>query len=553
MSGEWWRGAVIYEIYPYSFQDSNGDGIGDLPGILARLEHVAELGVDAVWIAPFYVSPMRDFGYDVADHRAVDPRFGTLADFDRVAARAHDLGLRVLIDQVWSHTSDRHPWFLESAADPDGPKADWYVWADPKPDGSPPNNWLSVFGGPAWRWDPRRRQYYLHHFLTAQPALNLRHDGVLRALEETAEFWLARGVDGFRFDAADFLCHDESLADNPPRPPEGGVMPVKPFGLQEHRHDMMHPDGLAVLARIRALLDRHPGTAALAELSSEWDPFARAARYTRGQGVHMAYSLRLAKGGFDAASLAERIAHVESCMADGGWYCWAFSNHDVDRVASRWGDGSPAFAKLAMAVLLSQRGSACVYQGEELGLPQPEVPFERLRDPYGINFWPHFKGRDGARTPMPWRAQAPHAGFSAAEPWLPVPDEHRPLAVDAQNADPDSVLNAWRRFLRWRRRHPVLVHGRTENVRAEGDLLRFERVSGEERLLCLFNCGNRPLRVELPAASRPLEGHGFAAQAAGAGLVLPAHGAAFAAIRPAAVETPVPAMDVRADAAPARN
>ncbi len=548
--GAWWRGAVIYEVYPRSFQDGDGDGIGDLKGLLRRLEHVAALGVDAVWIAPFYASPMLDFGYDVADHCAVDPCFGTLADFDRVVARAHALGLRVLIDQVWSHTSHRHPWFLDSAANPGGPRRDWYVWADPRPDGTPPNNWQSVFGGPAWRWDPRRRQYYLHHFLTAQPALNLRHEAVLAELERIGRFWLERGVDGVRLDAADFLCHDDSLADNPPRPPPGGVMPVKPFGLQEHRHDMMHPDTGAVLARLRALLDAYPGTAAVAELSSEGDPFARAGRYTTGgAGVHLAYSLRLAKGGFGAAEMAARIAHIAACAPDGG-YCWSFSNHDVERVASRWGDGGAAFAKLAMALLLCQQGAAIVYQGEELGLPQAEVPFERLRDPYGINFWPQFKGRDGARTPMPWRAGAAHAGFSDAEPWLPVPEAHRRRAVDAQEADPDSVLNAWRRFLRWRRRHPALRHGSTENVAADGALLRFERAAPGERLLCLFNCGAATLR--LPARGRPLAGHGFAARLEGETLVLPAFAAAFAAIPPAAADTPAPSGAAR-PAAPTPN
>ncbi len=264
---EWWRGAVIYQIYPRSFFDSNADGIGDLPGVATKLDHVASLGVDAIWLGPFFASPQKDFGYDVAHHTEVDPVFGTLEDFDKLVRRAHTLGLKVLIDQVWTHTSDQHPWFTESRADRRNERADWYIWADPAPDGTPPNNWLSVFGGSAWTWDPRRRQYYLHNFLTHQPKLNLRNPAVMAALLASGEFWLQRGVDGFRLDAIDFLLQDPHLRSNPavPRPAE---TPVKPFGLQYHVHDMLQPDASALMAQIRALTDRYPGAATLAEVSS---------------------------------------------------------------------------------------------------------------------------------------------------------------------------------------------------------------------------------------------------------------------------------------------
>src|SRR4051812_15880965 len=263
---DWWRGAVIYQIYPWSFADSDGDGIGDLRGITARLDHVARLGVDAIWIAPFFTSPMQDFGYDVSDYCAVDPRFGTLADFDALIARAHALGLKVLIDQVWSHSSNQHPWFRASRASRDNPHADWYVWADPRPDGSPPNNWLSVFGGGAWTWEPRRRQYYLHHFLPGQPQLDLRNPAALQALLDAGAFWLDRGVDGFRLDAIDFALHDPLLRDNPPRErAPGAPLPLKPFGFQEHVHDMMHADTPALMERIRGLMDRYPGRTTVAE------------------------------------------------------------------------------------------------------------------------------------------------------------------------------------------------------------------------------------------------------------------------------------------------
>ncbi|MBF0307598.1 MAG: DUF3459 domain-containing protein [Alphaproteobacteria bacterium] len=525
---DWWRGAVLYQIYPRSFSDSNGDGVGDLPGIAARLGHVARLGVDGVWIAPFFPSPMKDFGYDVSDFRGVDPMFGTLDDFDRLIAEAHRLGLKVLIDQVWSHSSDRHPWFLESCADRQGPRADWYVWADSRPDGGPPNNWQSVFGGPAWSWDPRRRQYYLHHFLSSQPKLNLRHEGVVAALLDAAEFWLRRGVDGFRLDAVDFMLHDPALTDNPPRPPPGGVTPVKPFALQHHAHDLAHPDTTAVMGRLRALLDRWPGRAALAEVSSEPGAFGRCDHYSGGAGgrLHMAYTLGLTRRRFHAADLRATIAEIESHFTD-GWLCWAFSNHDVERVASRWGDGSPEAAKLLMALLLCQRGSVCVYQGEELGLGEAEIPEDRLRDPYGIAFWPQFKGRDGCRTPMPWRATAPHAGFSTAEPWLPLPDEHRALAVDRQEADPNSTLHAWRRFLAWRKTRPALARGAATLVEAPGDVLAVARCLGDETILCLFNLGEGPAIVPVPKGGRPIDGHGFHWETDATGVRLPRWGAAF--------------------------
>ena len=302
---DWWRGAVIYQIYPRSFFDSNGDGIGDLPGVTARLEYVARLGVDAIWLCPFFVSPQRDFGYDVADHVAVDPLFGTLADFDALLARAHGLGLKVLIDQVWSHTSDRHAWFLDSRAARTGAKADWYVWADPSPDGTPPNNWLSVFGGSAWMWEPRRRQYYLHHFLDCQPALNLHNPAVMDALLETGRFWLERGVDGFRLDAVDFLLHDPLLRSNPAAPPQPEV-PAKLFGMQRHVHDMLQPETTVLLARIRGLMDAYPDTVTLGEISSQPGAFERVVgprrQHSRGRS-----GLRSAADGAAAVITRQRL------------------------------------------------------------------------------------------------------------------------------------------------------------------------------------------------------------------------------------------------------
>lgn len=507
MDGEWWRSALIYQIVPRSFQDSDGDGVGDLGGVLARLDYVASLGVDAVWLSPFFPSPMADFGYDVSDYLGVDPLFGTMTDFDRILARAHDLGLKVLIDMVWSHTSDRHPWFVDSRAR--GDKADWYVWADPRPDGTPPNNWLSVFGGAAWSWEPRRRQYYLHHFLKEQPALNWHNPHVADALLEIGRFWLDKGVDGFRLDAVDFLLHDPALTDNPARPVD--AVPAKVFGMQAHRHDMLYPDRLAAFARIRALLDEYPGTVAMAELSSEADPVTRVRDTTAAGHLHLAYSLGLVKRTFSRANMATLIDEVSRRIGADGRLAWAFANHDVPRATTRWGDGSAASARMILALLLSLDGAACLYQGEELGLPEAELGLDDLRDPYGIAFWPEFKGRDGCRTPMPWQADAVHAGFTTGAPWLPIPDRHRPLAVDRQRMVADSPLNTVCRLARWRREHPALTRGRCEMVDLGPNVLAFRRIAPEERMLCVFNPA--PIRVEIARIGTPLEGTGYRVEA----------------------------------------
>ncbi len=529
----WWRGAVTYQVYPRSFLDTNADGIGDLPGITRALDHIAGLGVDAVWIAPFFPSPMKDFGYDISDYCGVDPIFGTLADFDALVAEAHARGLKVMIDQVWSHASDQHPWFAESRRDREGPKADWFVWADPRPDGTPPNNWQAVFGGSAWQWEPRRRQYYLHHFLPSQPQLNLRREEVVQALFATGRFWLDRGVDGFRLDAIDFMFHDPALRDNPVRPHPGGALPARPFGMQRHLHDMLHPDLLPFLSRIRALMDEYPGAATLGEISSEGGAFARCAAYTDvGSGrLDMAYTLDLMKRELSAESLARTLGEAEAAVGR-GCICWAFSNHDVVRAVTRWGGEQPApgFARLLLALLLTLPGSICLYQGEELALGEARIAPEDMIDPYGIAFYPLFKGRDGARTPMPWTAEGAGAGFTAAaRPWLPIEPGHRDLAVDRQEADEASALNFTRRFLRWRKALRPLREGRSRVIPLSEPVFALERRLGEEAVVAVFNLTDRS--VALPAGSlprlRPLEGHGFEHRYEDGRLVLPAWGTFF--------------------------
>ncbi len=504
-SGEWWRGAAIYQIYPRSFQDTTGDGSGDLAGITRRLKHVAGLGVDAIWISPFFRSPMADMGYDVSDYCDVDPMFGSLADFDALVAEAHRLGLKVIIDQVLSHSSDRHPWFIESRANRDNPKADWYVWADPKPDGAPPNNWISIFGGPAWEWDSVRRQYYLHNFLASQPDLNFHNLDVQQALLETVRFWLERGVDGFRLDTVNFYFHDRRLRPNPPLNRElGDFTNANPYEYQHHLHDKSQPENLGFLRRLRALLDEYGDRATVGEVGDGARSLKIVADYTSGgDKLNMCYTFDLLGPEFSPRHFARCIEEFEAAVAD-GWICWAFSNHDVNRHVSRWtpaGADPARVAKLAAALLVSLRGSICIYQGEELGLREADIAFEDLRDPYGIRFWPGFKGRDGCRTPMPWEGGRKNAGFSkAGRTWLPVPPGHAADAVSVQRRDPNSVMAAYRAMLAFRRALPVLVDGPVEVLEAGESVLVLARGEGAGRVLCAFNLSTRPARWTVPRA-----------------------------------------------------
>ena len=489
----WWRGAVVYQIYPRSFSDSNGDGIGDLPGITQNLDYVASLGVDAIWLSPFFASPMKDFGYDVSDYRAVDPLFGNLDDFDRLVARAHDLGLKVIIDQVYAHTSDTHAWFQESRSSRTNAKADWYVWADPRPDGTPPNNWLSVFYGPSWTWDARRTQYYMHNFLPAQPQLNVNNPMVQNALFDTARFWLNRGVDGFRLDAINFAMHDPSLTDNPPVEEEDEVR-KRPFDFQHHLHNQSQLTLIPFIESLAKVVtsfgsDRFTvaevgGEQALTEMKSFT---AGDSRLNTSYGFDFLYSEHLSP-----ALILDALANWPD-KAGEGWPSWAFSNHDAPRVVSRWDDGfdSDSRAKALLALLMCLRGNIFLYQGEELGLPQAKIAFEDLRDPEAIANWPLTQGRDGARTPMPWAENAPHAGFSIAKPWLPIPGDHAKRAVSMQNNEADSVLMRTRELLELRRSNSALRTGCFEPLALPPPLLGFERVSNEMRVRCLFNLGSQ--------------------------------------------------------------
>jgi alpha-glucosidase len=501
---DWWRGAVIYQIYPRSYKDSNGDGIGDLSGITDKMDYIASLGVDGIWISPFFQSPMKDYGYDVSDYCTVDPLFGANEDFDILLRESHARGLRVIIDMVLSHTSFEHPWFLESRSSRDNAKADWYVWADPKPDGTPPNNWQSCFGGPAWTFDTRRGQYYLHNFLSEQPDLNFHNTDVQDAVLDACRFWLDLGIDGLRLDVVNFYFHDKELRANPPRDHRTistGVQVESPYPyiMQQHIHDKSQPENFDFLRRLRALADSYGDIKLLGEIGDD-DPFKLAVEYSKGDDMlHTSYSTHMMSGQNKTLTkdiIVEPITlfHSHSKTA---WPSWAFCNHDVTRAATRWAKDVPsehrlAFTKMLMALLCSLRGSMYIYQGEELGLPEAVIPYEKIQDPWGKAMWPEWQGRDGCRTPMPWHRKETHGGFSdtKGDTWLPIPDAHLKLSVNDQEKDKNSMLNFTREILKWRKSKPALIKGDMNFIETGDDkLLVFDRSLNGETIRCRFNLG----------------------------------------------------------------
>ena len=500
---DWWRGAVTYQVYPRSFQDDNADGVGDLRGITRRLPHLADLGVDAVWLSPFFKSPMLDMGYDVSDYCDVDPVFGTLADFDALVRRAHDLGLKVIIDQVLSHSSDKHPAFAESRQDRTNPKADWYVWADPKHDGSPPNNWLSVFGGPAWQWDARRKQYYLHNFLTSQPDLNYHNRAVQDWALENLRFWLDRGVDGFRFDTVNYFFHDPLLRDDPADYRVKTEAEANPYGMQYHLFSKNQPENLLWMERIRSLLDEY-GAASVGEMGENHHAIRMMGEYSEPGRLHQCYSFEFMGYDYSAKLFRDRITDFFT-GAPRAWPMWAFSNHDVVRHVGRWKKHAltpEAIAKQAAALLLSLQGSVCLWQGEELGQTDTVLTLDELTDPQGINFWPEPIGRDNTRTPMVWDA-SPNAGFSTVKPWLPVKPEQAARHVAGQVGVAGSVLEYYRAMLGFRRTSDALRLGQTRFLDLPEPVLGFVRGEGAGAVLCLFNLSPTPQVVTVPGAGQP--------------------------------------------------
>jgi alpha-glucosidase len=498
----WWKGAVVYEIYVRSFLDSDGDGHGDLPGVIAKLEYIQRLGVDAIWLSPIHPSPNHDWGYDVSDYDGVHPDFGTMADFERLLAEAHQRGLKVLLDGVLSHTSDDHVWFQESLASRDNNKADWYVWADPKSDGTPPNNWLSAFGGPAWSYHPARRQYYHHKFLRQQPKLNWRNAGARAAALRVLSAWLARGVDGFRLDVANSYLHDAALTDNPPVP-NAERTPwhwLQAPNLQKHIHDSNLPENAQALDDIRRAADAFADRFVFGEFYE--DPWTSGGHLAPDKGLHSGYDFGL----LDLTELsADALRKYYAPLAEHPDYspCIAFSNHDVVRTVSRLGreHAGPDFAKLMLGLLFSLRGTILLYQGEELGLPQGNVARAEVRDPWGSLYYPYFKGRDGCRTPMPWDGAKPALGFSSGKPWLPVSADHRGHTVGAQEADERSPLQFARKALSVRK-HAALRYGEMKFLVSERDVLAFERAADGETVLCVFNLAPAAARFSDPRLAR---------------------------------------------------
>jgi alpha-glucosidase len=493
----WWQTAVIYQIYPRSFQDSNGDGIGDLRGIIGRLGHLAELGVDAIWLSPIFPSPMADFGYDITNYTDIDPIFGSLDDFDELLAAAHDRGLKLLLDLVPNHTSDQHPWFRESRSSRDNPKRDWYIWHDPGANGGPPSNWLSEFGGSAWQFDEATGQYYFHAFLAAQPDLNWRNPQVRTAIYDVMRFWLRRGVDGFRVDVIWRLLKDPQFRDNPPNPAYREGQPP------QRRLVLLYTADLAevhdVIAEMRGVVDEFGERVLLGEI---YLPIERlVAYYGRDlRGCHLPFNFSLLLVDWHARTIARLIDEYEAKLPPGGWPNWVLSNHDRPRIASRVGR---AQARIAAMLLLTLRGTPTIYYGDEIGMIDVPMPAERIQDPVERNLPGFGIGRDGERTPMQWDANA-YAGFSTADPWLPLAADFRSENVENSRRETGSIYQLYRRLIALRRAKAALTIGRYRPMVAGGDLVLYIREHGAERILIALNLGADPASVQFP---QPLRGH----------------------------------------------
>lgn len=485
---DWWKTGIIYQIYPRSFQDTNGDGIGDLAGIRRRLDHLVDLGVDALWLSPIFLSPQKDFGYDIADYTAIEPDFGTLEAFDALLADAHRRGLRVILDLVPNHTSDQHAWFKESRASRDGDKRDWYIWRDPAPDGGPPNNWMSVFGGSAWAYDEATGQYYYHAFLEAQPDLNWRNPLVREAMADVMRFWLDRGVDGFRIDVLWHLLKDDQFRDNPVSPHwKPGDAPVDRL-VPLYTTDLPEMDD--IVRDLRRTVAAYDDRVLIGEI---YLPTERLVRYygQDNQGIHLPFNFALIEAPWDARHLDQLIANYENALPSGGWPNWVTGNHDKPRIATRVG---PAQARIAAVLLLTLRGTPTIYYGEEIGMEHALFDDSEALDPFARQVPGFGLGRDGARTPMQWEP-GPNAGFSDGTPWLPVTETDAAHTVAGQREDPVSMLSLYRRLIALRQANPVLTLGSYRPLAADGNLLLYLREYDDERFLIGLNLGAEPMRI----------------------------------------------------------
>jgi alpha-glucosidase len=486
----WWKRGVVYQIYPRSFQDSDGDGVGDLAGVTERLDYLAWLGVDAVWLSPFYPSPMADFGYDVADYCNVDPAFGSLKDFDRLATRAHALGLKVILDLVPNHTSDQHPWFIESRSSRDNPKRDWYLWRDAGSEGAPPNNWISDFGGPAWTWDEASAQYYAHAFLPQQPDLNWRNPAVREAMHDVMRFWMKRGADGFRIDVLWHVIKDANFANNPVNPGFKPGMNEMLRVLQTRSTDQEEVH--AITRGLRQVADEFPDAALLGEI---YLPIDRLVTYygTAGDGAHLPLNFHLIETPWRADAISKLIVDYEGALPEGAWPNWVIGNHDRPRIATRVGQ---AQARAAAMLLLTLRGTPTLYYGDELALIDVDIPEDRVRDPRELRQPGLGLNRDPVRTPMPWTPTR-GAGFTTGVPWLPLNGDHLVRNVELLKSDPRSILNLYRSLLAWRRARPSLSIGTIEHVMSESGVLSYERSCGTERSKVAINLSQESRAIEI--------------------------------------------------------
>ncbi|HOC21865.1 MAG TPA: alpha-amylase family glycosyl hydrolase [Anaerolineae bacterium] len=503
---KWWQRGAIYQIYPRSFKDTNGDGVGDLQGIIEKLPYLERLGVDAIWLSPFYPSPMADFGYDVADYCNVDPLFGDLEIFDRLVAETHARGMKLIIDWVPNHTSDQHPWFIESRSSRDNPKRDWYIWRDPRPDGSLPNNWGSFFGGPAWTFDPQTGQYYLHQFVQEQPELNWRNPEVKAAMLETLRFWMRRGVDGFRMDVIGLIIKDAELRDNPINPHAPADLPANDlFRRLLPVYNMDQDEVHAVIREIRATLDEFPDRCGIGEL---WGPLDRWIKYygEHGEELQLPFNFRLMDGmglssmTWDAQALREVVDALETTLPDFAWPNYVLGNHDRMRLVTRF--GGEAQARVAAMLLLTLRGTPTLYYGDEIGLPDVPIPPEKIQDPQGRNLGPE-RSRDVCRTPMQWDA-SPNAGFCPpeVEPWLPVTADYKTRNVAVMSQDPTSILTLYHQLLALRQETPALFGGRYRPVDAgvPSDCYAYAREADGSRYLIALNFAAEPRTLALAEA-----------------------------------------------------
>jgi len=486
----WWQRGIIYQVYPRSFMDSNGDGVGDLRGLISRLDYLRGLGVDAVWLSPIFPSPMKDFGYDVSDYTGIHPLFGTLEDFDLLIREAHAQKIKLVLDFVPNHTSDQHPWFIESRSSRDNPKRDWYIWRDPAPSGGPPNNWLSNCGGSAWEYDPKTEQYYYHAFLREQPDLNWRNSQVIEAMLNVLRFWLERGVDGFRVDVLWHLIKDEQFRDNPVNPDwREGADPYQRL-LELHTTDQAEVH--AVVTRMRRLVDQYQDRVLIGEI---YLPVERLVQYygVNLSGVQVPFNFQLLLAKWHARDIARIISQYEAALPKGGWPNWVLGNHDRPRIVSRVGSKQ---ARVAAMLLLTLRGTPTLYYGDEIGMHDVEIPPEKVQDPFEKNVPGRGLGRDPQRTPMQWSA-AKNAGFTAGKPWLPIAEDYAQNNVEAERDDPFSILSLYMQLINVRRGEPALEVGELERIDTAGDLLTYIRRDGESAFLVALNFGSEPQVIDI--------------------------------------------------------